>query len=145
MASASASLEQLILQLLRMLLEPHNLQYFIGGTLNVNTLTGGSWYVLNTAANALLMAGWLIAQVTTAGSIPGQINCPSVPLGGVTKCRFQWLLMALEPGGGSDVVCGCMDESLQLQQMRPTTTVLCAGDPFAELQHYINDADADGV
>ena len=39
--------------------------YFIGGgtELNVNTLTGASWYLLNTAANALPNGDrWLIAQ-----------------------------------------------------------------------------------
>ena len=58
--------------------------YFIGGgtELNVNTLTGASWYVLNTAANALPTSDrWLIAQVTTAGSISGQINYQIFPLG----------------------------------------------------------------
>jgi hypothetical protein len=58
--------------------------YFIsGGTgLNVNTLTGASWYVLNTAANALPVDGrWLIMQITTAGTISGQINFQVFPLG----------------------------------------------------------------
>ena len=52
-------------------------------TLDVNTLTGGSWYVLNTAGNALPDADnrWLIAQITTAGSISGQINYQVFPLG----------------------------------------------------------------
>ena len=41
-----------------------------GASLSVTTLTGASWYVLNTAANALPVDGrWLVAQVTTAGSI----------------------------------------------------------------------------
>ena len=54
-----------------------------GGTaLNVNTLTGGSWYVLNTAANASPVDGrWLIMQVTTAGTISGQLNYQVFPLG----------------------------------------------------------------
>ena len=54
-----------------------------GGTeLNVNTLTGGSWYVLNTAANALPTDGrWLIAQITTTGSISGTLNYQIFPLG----------------------------------------------------------------
>ncbi|MGB2291973.1 MAG: hypothetical protein ACPH5L_06615, partial [Flavobacteriales bacterium] len=44
-----------------------------GGTeLNVNTLTGASWYVLNTAANALPTDGrWMVAQITTAGDLSG--------------------------------------------------------------------------
>ena len=54
-----------------------------GAGLDVNTLTGGSWYVLNTAANALPDADgrWLVAQVTTAGSISGTMNFQIFPLG----------------------------------------------------------------
>ena len=53
-----------------------------GASLSVTTLTGASWYVLNTAANALPVDGrWLIAQVTTSGSISGQINFQVFPLG----------------------------------------------------------------
>ena len=58
--------------------------YFtVGGTsLNVTTLTGASWYVLNTAANALPTEGrWLLAQITTTGDISGQINYQVFPLG----------------------------------------------------------------
>ena len=51
-----------------------------GASLSVTTLTGASWYVLNTAANALPVDGrWLIAQVTTSGSISGQINFHRLP------------------------------------------------------------------
>ena len=51
-------------------------------SLNVNTLTGGSWYVLNTAANALPTDGrWLIAQITTAGDLSGTLNGQIFPLG----------------------------------------------------------------
>ena len=48
-----------------------------------NTLTGSSWYVLNTAANGLPDADLrvLIMQVTTAGSISGQLNYQVFPLG----------------------------------------------------------------
>ena len=47
------------------------------------TLTGASWYVLNTAANGLPDASGrvLIMQVTTSGSISGQINYQVFPLG----------------------------------------------------------------
>ena len=59
--------------------------YFTAGgtSLDVNTLTGGSWYVLNTAGNALPDANnrWLIAQITTTGSISGQMNYQVFPLG----------------------------------------------------------------
>ena len=59
-------------------------EYFtVGGTeLNVNTLTAASWYVLNTASNALPTDGrWLVAQITTTGNISGQINVQIFPLG----------------------------------------------------------------
>ena len=64
-----------------------------GGTeLNVNTLTGASWYVLNTAANALPSDGrWLIAQITTAGDISGTINAQIFPLGeGADQIQQSW-------------------------------------------------------
>ena len=84
-------------------------------TLDVNTLTGGSWYVLNTAGNALPDADnrWLIAQITTAGSISGQINYQVFPLGvGADEVQIS---MAFDGagtyGGGSDIVCGCMEQT----------------------------------
>ena len=55
-----------------------------GGTeLNVSTITGASWYVLNTAVNASPDADgrWLIAQITTAGPISGDINYQVFPNG----------------------------------------------------------------
>ena len=59
--------------------------YFVSGgsSLNVNTLTGGSWYVLNTAGNALPDANLqvLVMQITTAGSISGTLNFQVFPLG----------------------------------------------------------------
>ncbi|MDA0940674.1 MAG: FISUMP domain-containing protein [Bacteroidetes bacterium] len=47
------------------------------------TLTGASWYILNTAANGLPDADLrvLIMQVTTAGDITGQMNYQVFPLG----------------------------------------------------------------
>jgi hypothetical protein len=60
--------------------------YFLtpGATnVEINTLTGASWYILNTAANGLPDENMrvLIAQVTTSGSISGQINYQVFPLG----------------------------------------------------------------
>ena len=66
-------------------LSPSVSSYFVnGGTnLNVNTLTGASWYVLNTAANALPDGDLrvLVMQVTTAGSVDGTVNFQVFPLG----------------------------------------------------------------
>ena len=60
--------------------------YFLtpGATnLESTTLTGASWYVLNTAANGLPDANLqvLVMQVTTAGDISGQMNFQVFPLG----------------------------------------------------------------
>ena len=60
-------------------------QYFLmpGGTnLNVNTLTGASWYILSTDANGLPDANnqVLIAQITTSGDISGTMNFQVFPL-----------------------------------------------------------------
>ena len=66
-------------------LTPTISDYFVtGGTsLNVNTLTGGSWYVLNTAGNALPDADLrvLVMQITTTGSVSGTLNYQVFPLG----------------------------------------------------------------
>ena len=64
-----------------------------GGTeLNVNTLTGASWYVLNTAANALPTDGrWLVAQITTTGDVSGTLNAQIFPLGvGADQVQQSW-------------------------------------------------------
>ena len=64
-----------------------------GGTeLNVNTLTGASWYVLNTAANALPTNGrWLVAQITTTGDVSGTLNAQVFPLGvGADQVQQSW-------------------------------------------------------
>ena len=58
--------------------------------LNVNTLTGASWYVLNTAANALPTDGrWLIAQITTTGSISGTFNYQGFPAWEMVPTKFR--------------------------------------------------------
>ncbi len=98
-------------------LSPSVSGYFLSGgtSLNVNTLTGASWYVLNTAANALPVDGrWFIGQVTTAGSISGQINYQVFPLGvGADQVQSSVTFDGAGTfgGGGSDVVCGCMDDT----------------------------------
>ena len=84
-----------------------------GGTaLNVNTLTGGSWYVLNTAANASPVDGrWLIMQVTTAGTISGQLNYQVFPLGVGTD--QEKISLAFDGTGtfGQTAAEGCTDAS----------------------------------
>jgi hypothetical protein len=63
--------------------------------LEISTLVGGSWFVLKTASNGLgdenLLV--LIAQITTAGSIRGNINAQIFPLGdgeNSTKMNFTF-------------------------------------------------------
>ena len=88
-----------------------------GGTnLNVNTLTGASWYVLNTASNALPDEDgrWLIAQITTTGSISGTLNYQVFPFGnGADQVQITRSFDGFDGGGGGDPApsCGCMDET----------------------------------
>ena len=129
--------------------------YFIGGGtgLNVTTLTGGSWYVLNTAGNALPDANnrWLIAQITTTGSISGQINYQIFPLGvGADQVQNSVAFDGAGTFGATvDVVCGCMDDTACNYNADATnddgsctyqtdSTLNCDGS-------CINDADGDGV
>ena len=116
--------------------------YFqVGGTgLEVNTLTGASWYVLNTAGNALPDEDgrWLIAQVTTTGSISGRVNFTVLPFGdesasvntsrdfsgvgtfaadgeiilgctSIQACNYDAL--ATEDDGSCEGLCGCTDDT----------------------------------
>ena len=93
--------------------------YFLtpGATsLESTTLTGASWYVLNTAANGLPDADGrvLIMQVTTAGEISGQINYQVFPLG--VGADQQQLNVAFAGsgtfgGGGTGPACGCTDDT----------------------------------
>ena len=51
--------------------------------LNVNTLIGASWYVLNTASNSLPDEDgrWLVMQLTSAAHVDGVLNFQIFPLG----------------------------------------------------------------
>ena len=92
--------------------------YFLtpGATnLESTTLTGASWYVLNTAENGLPDANLqvLIMQVTTAGDISGQINFQVFPLG--VGADQEQLSIAFEGAGtfgagANEPACGCTDE-----------------------------------
>ena len=91
--------------------------YFLtnGATsLESTTLTGASWYVLNTATNGLPDASGrvFIMQVTTAGSISGQINFQVFPLG--VGADQEQVSVSFDGsgtfGGGADgPACGCTD------------------------------------
>ena len=70
-------------------LSPNIEEFFMQNTLgepaelNVNTLTGASWYVLNTASNSLPDENgrWLVMQLTSAAHVDGVLNFQIFPLG----------------------------------------------------------------
>ena len=71
--------------------------------LEINTLLGGSWFVLKTASNGLGDENLrvLIAQITTSGSISGNINAQIFPLGNgknSTKMNFTFDGLGTTPG-----------------------------------------------
>ena len=83
-------------------------------TLESTTLTGASWYVLNTATNGLPDANLqvLVMQVTTTGAISGQINFQVFPLG--VGADQQQVSIAFDGtgtfgGGTAGPACGCTD------------------------------------
>ncbi|HAY56230.1 MAG TPA: hypothetical protein DCX49_02275, partial [Flavobacteriales bacterium] len=83
-------------------------------TLLSNTVTGSSWYILNTASNGLPDADMrvLIMQVTTAGNVSGQMNVQVFPLGdGGAAQLLSWTFDGAGQYGGSvDDVLGCTAE-----------------------------------
>ncbi|MEC7654117.1 MAG: hypothetical protein VX548_04150 [Bacteroidota bacterium] len=102
-------------------LSPTISSYFSNGgtSLNVNTLTGGSWYVLNTAANSLPDANnqVLVAQITTSGDISGTMNFQVFPLG-VGADQIQVSIdfdgagtFTTEGPAGPNNACGCTDST----------------------------------
>lgn len=79
-----------------------------------NTLTGASWYILNTASNGV--AGddlrVLVMQVTSAGNVTGQLNYQVFPLAvGADALVVQVPFDGPGVFGGSEEValCGCTD------------------------------------
>jgi len=122
-----------------------------GGTeLEVNTLTGASWYVLNTAGNALPDENgrWLISQITTTGSISGVINAQIFPLG-VGADQVQ---VSIEFDGvgtfseGGAVVPGCTD--IAACNYDPAATEddgTCEGIPDGDCDCNGNTLDEVGV
>ena len=81
-----------------------------------NTLTGASWYILNTASNGLADANGrvLIMQVTTAGNVSGQISYQVFPLGeGANQQQLNVAFDGVGEFGGEEptVSCGCTDDA----------------------------------
>ena len=91
--------------------------YFLtpGATnLTSTTLTGASWYVLNTAANGLPDGDLrvLIMQVTTAGDISGQINFQVFPLGvGADQQQLSIEFDGTGTFGAEEPIEGCTDDT----------------------------------
>ena len=80
-----------------------------------NTVTGASWYVLNTASNGLADGNGrvLVLQVTTSGSISGQLNYQVFPLG--VGADQEQVSVSFEGegvfgGDAPEVNCGCTDD-----------------------------------
>ena len=130
--------------------------YFLtpGATaLESTTLTGASWYVLNTAANGLPDADLrvLVMQVSTTGDISGQINYQVFPLG-VGADQLQ--LSATFEGagtfssGGFGPVEGCMDaDACNYDETATIEDSSCTypDEPLDCDGNCLNDADGDGV
>ena len=76
------------------------------------TLTGSSWYILNTAGNGLPDADLrvIVMQITTTGSISGTINYSVFPLG--VGADHVVVSMDFDGAGIFGVnACGCMDST----------------------------------
>ena len=98
--------------------------YFLtdGATnLESTTLTGASWYILNTASNGLPQGAdlrVLIMQVTTSGDISGQINAQVFPLGvgadqyqGIAPFNGEGTFDLVCSGGNCPAASGCTDSA----------------------------------
>jgi hypothetical protein len=71
--------------------------------LEINSVIGGSWFALKTASNGLGDENFqvLIAQITTSGSISGNVNAQIFPLGNgknSTKMNFTFDGLGTTPG-----------------------------------------------
>ena len=79
-------------------------------SLESNSLTGSSWYILNTAGNGLPDANLqvLVLQVTTGGGVSGQLNYQVFPLGVGSDAVTVSSSFNVEP---QEDVPGCTDEA----------------------------------
>ena len=105
--------------------------------LEATTPVGSSWYVLNTAANGLPDATGkvLILQVTTAGTVSGQLNCQIFPNGEGDDAVV--VSVAFDGTGtfGLPEVLGCID------------AMACNFDADANVDNgsCVYDVDVDGI
>ena len=108
-----------------------------GGTqLQVNSLLGSSWYVLNAASNSFPDddGRWLIAQITTSGSISGQLNFQVSHLElAQTKFKRRFNLMGQDCLGRAAFSLDARWKRLAITILLPTSTMvlvctlMCAG------------------
>ena len=80
-----------------------------------NTVTGASWYILNTGSNGLADDNGrvLVLQVTTSGSVSGQLNYQVFPLGvGADQEQVSVTFDGVGVFGGEapEINCGCTDD-----------------------------------
>ena len=117
------------------------------------TLTGASWYVLNTAANGLpdVDGRVLIMQVSTAGEISGQINYQVFPLG-VGADQLQLSAPFEGAGtfssGGFEPIQGCTETTACNYNPDATENDDSCTYPDEPLDcdgNCVNDTDGDGV
>ena len=101
-----------------MSMSPTISEYFVSGgnSLNVNTLTGGSWFVFGTTSNALPDANLrvLVMQITSPGAINGTINCQIFPLGqgdNAVQISIDFEGIGTFEDDEGITNCGCMDAS----------------------------------
>ena len=113
------------------------------------TLTGSSWYVLNTAANGLPDENLrvLIMQVTTAGMISGQINVQVFPLSvgrtnikalqiSTVKARLNWYAPIECPSSGCTDSGACNYDADATEDDGTCEFTSCAGCTDATACNY---------
>lgn len=87
-----------------------------GTTLSVNTVTGGVWYILNTATNGLPDENMrvLCMQITTEGTISGVLNAQIFADGvGENEVKVTWQFngAGVFQSDEASNSCGCTDET----------------------------------
>ena len=121
-------------------LTPTISDFFVVGaetSLNVNTLTGGSWYVNDNAGNALPDADLrvLVMQVTTTGDISGTLNYRIARFGIDTN----WVYKRVNFEGA-----GTFSNSSQINYVGCTDPTSCNFDYFASDDDGSCEGDSDG-
>ncbi|HIB78402.1 MAG TPA: hypothetical protein EYO58_12525, partial [Flavobacteriales bacterium] len=122
-------------------------------TLLANTLTGASYYVLNTAGNGLPDANLrvLVLQITSTGCVNGILNYQVFPLGvGADQVQISMPFDCTGTFGGSTGVAGCMDVTACNYDATATTDdgscLIPTGCDYCSNGTVANgDSDGDGI